>query len=307
MKGTIRIAASFRRWREFEVCTFLSVVTLCLPLAYGTLGLAQVPGQTQRNALAPGAELAAAPPSVLKAREESLRKRAEEFYALLQSGRVDQAERYIAPDSKENFRKERKGSFFGFKVDSIKLQPDGREATVVVQMQVMMGNMGRPVTMPLPSHWTWVDGLWYLAVPEPAKQGENAKALFKAPATGGQAPPEELKFKIQQYRMGKIPPGQVTVARFPFTNVTDHTVTLSSVNTFCDCLQVKAGKKEFKPGESGELDIEFDPKGYAQTYAQSILIKTDPGDLTAHLSVIGYVVPPPKESSKPKTSCCSAP
>jgi len=277
-------------------------------LAYAPPGLTQVPGGTQQNALDRGAQSAAAAPLVLKDREESLRKRAEEFYQLLQLGRVDQAEAYIALDSKENFRKEPKGFFLGFKVDSIKLQPDGRAATVLVQTQVIMGNTGgSPVTMPRTSHWTWVDGLWYLVESPPATQGENMKALFSAPGTRGQARPEELKFKYHLYVLGKIQPGQITAARFPFTNVTDHTVTLTSVNTFCDCLRVKAGKKEFKPGESGELNIEFDPKGFELSYVETILVKTDPGDLTAYLTVSGYVVPPPRESPKPRTNGGSAP
>lgn len=307
MKRTIRISCIYRRRRRFGVCFFLSGAALCLLWAYGAPALAQIPDHPEQNALAPGAGSAEVPPPVLKAREESLRKRAEEFYLLLQSGRVDQAEAYIAPDSREDFRKERRGPFLGFKVDSIKLQPDGQQATVSVQMRVIMGNMGGPVTMPLPSHWTWVDGLWYQVVPHAATQAGDVKALFNTAASPGQARPEELKFKYHNYLMGKIQSGQITVARFPFTNVADHAVTLSSVNTFCDCLRVKSGKKEFKPGESGELDIEFDPKGYEMLYAQTILVKTDPGDLTARLSVTGFVVPPPRESPKPKTNGDSAP
>ena len=99
--------------------------------------------------------------------------------------------------------------------------------------------------------------------------------------------------------MGMIQPGQIKVARFPFTNVTDHPVTITSIETFCDCLKAKIDKKEYKPGESGEVAIEFNPKGFERDYGATILVKTDPGDIPTHLTVLGFVVPSWPPNNKP--------
>ena len=301
MKLVLRIPWTFEARRHIELRAFLCVASLCILTGHGARAVAQVPVEPQRNG--PGGESGAIAPSVLKAREDSLRKRAEEFYQLLQSGRMDQAEAYVTPDSKEAFRREKAGGFLGFKVDSVRLEPGGRKATVVVSMQVIVPHMVSPTTIPRQTSWEWVDGFWYLVVSGSTKQEGDMKALFNgAGVQKSQTPPGDLKFKGTRYMMGKIQPGQVTVARFPFSNTSDHTVTLSKIDTFCDCLRAKVEKKEFKPGESGELDIEFDPKGFQLNYAQTIVVKTDPGNLTTYLSVFGYVVPPPRENSKQNTT-----
>ncbi len=231
--------------------------------------------------------------------QERLRQRVEELYALMQVGRWEQAEAYVAPDSRENFRKQPKNAFLGFKVDSLNVNADGQSATVRLQMEVV-GSMPATgaVTMPQISHWLFIDGQWYLAVPDPADQGKNFKALFNAKEGRAAPAPEELKFKGSRYSLGKIQPTEIKVASFPFTNVTNHVVTLTSVETYCPCLQVKTGKKEFKPGESGDLEIEFNPAGFSREYMQTIVVKTDPGDLTTHLTVIAFVIPPEPERPK---------
>jgi len=300
MKLALGIPGTFEGRRHIELRGFFCVASLCILVGYGATAVAQVPNQTQRNG--PAGEPGAIEPSVLKAREESLRKRAEEFYQLLQSVRLDQAEAYVTPDSKEAFRREKAGGFLGFKVDSVRLEPGGRKATVVVRMQVIVPHMGSPMTIPRQTTWEWVDGLWYLVVSGSTNQEGDMKALFNGAGVQSQTPPGDLKFKDNRYLMGKVKPGQVTVARFLFTNTSDHAVTLSKVDTFCDCLKAKVEKKEFKPGESGELDIEFDPKGLKLDYAQTVVVKTDPGNLTTYLSVLGYVLPPQREISKQKTS-----
>ena len=295
LSGTIDV-----RRRNIKLCAFFCVATLCGLAGYGATAAAQVPAQPQRNG--PKGQPAAVDPSVVKAREESLRKRVDEFYQLLQAVRIEQAEAFVTPDSKEVFRREKAGGFLGFKIDSVRLEPGGGKATVVVRVQQIVPHMMSPMTVPRETEWVWVDGLWYVAVTAPAAQEGDMKSLFKGTGVKSKTPPGDLKFKDNRYVMGKIQTGQVTVAKFPFTNTSDHAVTLSRIDTFCDCLKAKVAKEEFKPGESGELDVEFDSKGFKLDYAQTIVVKTDPGNQTAYLSVVGYVVPPQRDISKQKTS-----
>jgi len=230
------------------------------------------------------------------AEADALRKRAQDFYGLMQLGRWDQAEGFISADTRENFHNAQKSAFLGFEVGSVEVAPGGEDATVEVTMQIVTSNVAAPgpISVPQKSHWRRVDGVWYMVVPPPANAGTQLGSLFAGSAVKSQVAPraEELKFKGHRYILGKIGKDQVRMARFPFTNVTDHAVSLSSVVTGCDCLEVKTTKREFKPGESGELDIQFNPKDFEREYLQTIVVKTDPGGVTSHLTVVAYVLGP---------------
>jgi uncharacterized protein DUF1573 len=300
MRVTAGIVECSRRRGKLGLVLLLLLVCGAWPLTQ-TRGQSSGSKQTQKDMTAMSARRHGG-------REIVLRKRVQDFYGLLQLGHWDQAESFIAPDSLENFRKQPRGAFLGFEVQSVSVAPTGEAGMAVVDMRTMNSLSPMPVAMPQTSRWRWINGDWYLEVPNPADQGEGFKALFDEPkeTKPTASRPEDLKFKGHRYRLGMVRSGEVRVAHFPFTNVTDHPVTLSSVNTFCDCLQAKIDKKEFKPGESGELDITFDPKGFQREYSQSIIVKTDPGDLTTYLTVMGFVVtdeaPSKKRVAKAKPS-----
>jgi hypothetical protein len=100
------------------------------------------------------------------------------------------------------------------------------------------------------------------------------------------------------------------VARFSFTNISQHTVRLVEVQTGDDCLRLKTQQKEFKPGEAGVLEFELDPSvlGWNTTQALSldITLKTDPGGVYTTLD-LGAVfeptaAPPPTPSGASRQS-----
>jgi hypothetical protein len=239
-------------------------------------------------------------PEVSK-QEQALRARIAEFYYLLQQGAWVQAEAYVTEDTREFFSGQSRNTLLGsnpsvgFKIDSVKLDPDGQGATAVVTLQVFTKFSPTPLPMPRTSSWRLVKGAWYLAAPKPDSKAPDS--LFEAKDSRPPAS-EELKFKGHRFGFGIVQPGQIKTARFPFTNVTTHVVKLAAVLTSCDCLKVKTAKKEYKPGESGELVIEFDPTGYTEFYDQTIVVKTDPGDLRTDLAVDGYVALRPRETPK---------
>ncbi len=235
--------------------------------------------------------------------EQALRTRIEEFYNFLQQGNWFQAQSYLTEESIEAFRNQSKtvlGSnpFVGFKIESVKLDSDGQKAAAVVQLQVFTQYSPNPVAVPRTSHWRLVNGAWYLTLPKP-EPNSSPESLFSSKSSAQSKPkPEELKFKGHRYGLGILQPGQTKTARFPFTNVTDHVVKLAEVHTSCECLKVKTEKKEYKPGESGELVIEFDSTGYEHFYYQTIVVKTEPGAVISHLDIEAYVALKPREAPK---------
>jgi len=231
--------------------------------------------------------------------EKALRTRVEEFYGLMQYGRWTRAEAYVTEDSLESYRDQNKNPFLGFQIESAKIDPDGQNATVVVQMKFFAGVPPVQMAAVKTTRWRRVGGEWRVVVQ--ARDPNAMQALFatlSGKTAAEEVAREELEFKGHTYNFANIQPGQIKVARFPFTNVTDHVVTITDVATGCPCLRLKTEQKVYKPGESGEIAIEFDPADYEKGYAQTIVVKTEPGNLRTNLSVTGYIVPPRREAPK---------
>ncbi len=234
-------------------------------------------------------------------RENALRARVEKFYSLLQLGQKLAAEQFLVEESREAFRSEPRSPFVGFEIDIVKFDPDGQSATVDVKMQVIGRMMPTPVNLTATTKWRIRDGEWFAVLGE--SEGGSLRELMSRKQSGLPLP-ENLKFVGSRWYFGFVKPGQIKTARFPFTNITKQSVTITAVLTGCDCLRLKTEKREYKPGESGEILIEFDPEGYSKDYVQSIVVRTDPGSVKTVLHVLGYLLVPgevaPKLSQNPE-------
>ncbi len=231
--------------------------------------------------------------------EQALRARVEEFYSLCQQGQLDRAATYVTEDTRENFRSERRGAFLSFQVESVKLDSGAQAATVSIEKRIFSAQMPMGGGLPIveTTRWRLVKGEWSVEIPK--RDPKTLADLFSGSGQKGATPStpttEELKFKGHTYSFAKIAPGQIKVAEFPFTNATDHAVTITDVVTGCDCLTAKLEKKRYKPGESGVLAVTFNPKGYARQYGQTLVVKTDPGSQITYLKVVGYVLSAPAQ------------
>jgi len=224
--------------------------------------------------------------------EQALRARVEEFYALLQVARWKDAEAYVTQETREEYHNQNKSPFLGFRVESIRLNPSGDKATVVTLIRFLSGMSPQPVTVPRSTEWHRVGGEWYVEIPTPNPRSLQELFALQSRARGQKpAPPPQLEFKGHRYGLGTIQPGQIKTARFPFTNVADHVVVIREVQTGCECLRVSLEKKEYQPGEEGELAIAFNPAGYERAYKQTIVVRIDPGDHATYLHIHGFIVP----------------
>jgi hypothetical protein len=236
--------------------------------------------------------LALLPASYLEAAEQpeqALRARVEEYYSLLQQARWSEAEAYVAQDSRETFRNLSKKPFLSFRVKSFDIESEKARATAVVEVQVVAMPSPQPIWIPQSTHWRLVEGAWYVEMPR--AEGDRLSALFASQKKNETPPPEELRFEGHRYHLGLVKPGELKVARFPFTNVTDHVVTLADVVTGCACLKVLTEKRKYQPGESGQLTIQFDPTGYTYQYGQTVIVTTDPGGLKTKLTITADLMP----------------
>lgn len=68
---------------------------------------------------------------------------------------------------------------------------------------------------------------------------------------------------------GKVP------GVFRFTNKGDTTIQIRSVPASCGCVVAKPQKRDYAPGESGEIPFTYSPKGRWGLRAYKVLVVTD--------------------------------
>ena len=103
-------------------------------------------------------------------------------------------------------------------------------------------------------------------------------------ATDPNAPPNPpihpeaaaLKFERVWYDFGKIPDTESVNCKFKFTNGSpDRTITIANIQTSCGCTTPGLVKKVYAPGESGEIDITFNPTGKHGLERKTISVYSD--------------------------------
>ena len=120
--------------------------------------------------------------------EEALRARVEQCYSALQQGDWRKVEKYLTKDSRPVFRSQTNKPLMAFQIQSIKIEPDGRTASVVVQVPIVSTVTPRPILVPKTSLWRLVNHVWYMELPRPDPDAQQSlfdmapKAVKSAPA-----------------------------------------------------------------------------------------------------------------------------
>jgi hypothetical protein len=235
--------------------------------------------------------------------EEALRRRVEQLYSALEQGDMRQAEKYLTKDSKPIFRAQPLKPAPGYQIDSIKLDPGGATALVVVKVPALLPMADQPIAMAQQTQWRLVRGGWYLQLERPDAQG--LKSPFTARQEKAPLPaltsPKDLKFQTNYVALSPTHPGEVKVARFPFTNISNHNVTLAEVQIGCECLRLKTQQKEFKPGEAGVLEFELDSSSlqFIGPLTIAVLVKTEPENAYNKLAIGTVLVAGPAQPVGP--------
>jgi hypothetical protein len=230
--------------------------------------------------------------------EDALRARVQELYGCLQEGNWAKAEGYLTEDSRDTFRKQPKQQLASFEIKSIKLEKD--DSAEVVVLVPTFSPSSPQLNLPQTTHWRLVRGVWYLQIPPP---DTNPMAKMYSQQPKNTTPParpasQDLRFETEWFGLGDIQPGKIVVARFPFTNISKHAAAIGDVVKGCECLRVKEQHKEYKPGESGVLEIEFDPSRLSIQGPQSdqltVVVRSSPGGGLTNLMLAG-MVPAPRD------------
>jgi hypothetical protein len=83
-------------------------------------------------------------------------------------------------------------------------------------------------------------------------------------------------------------------AGFVFRNTGDRPVTITSVNSNCDCTTAELDKKTYAPGEGGKINVMFEIGDYMGIHDAHILVTTDtpsmpPADLILRVHIPEYL------------------
>jgi len=256
------------------------------------------PGAATQTGTLPASTQATTPAD----QEKAVRARVESFYTLLQTGKLLQADAYVTEGSRERFRDQGFRPILSFEIQSVKLDPSGKAATAAILVESMSALMASPVQRVETLQCQLVDGVWYVEIPKASETTLGTPFTTMPSHAGSPATPakEELKLKGHTYLLGKVYTGHTKTARFPFTNTTDHVVTISKLDPGSECLKVRALKKSYQPGESGEVVVDFDPGNRLLDFSQTMVLTTDPGGIITYLTVKAYIITPPTPAAQSK-------
>ena len=89
---------------------------------------------------------------------------------------------------------------------------------------------------------------------------------------------------------GQVKEGEVLKHDFILKNESEKTLTIKEVNTSCGCTASKVEKKVLLPGESTEIEVQFNSKGYSGLTQQYVYVHTDSLDKPIIKFIIKAVV-----------------
>lgn len=90
-------------------------------------------------------------------------------------------------------------------------------------------------------------------------ESEPAAAPEKAPPAEARddEPPPKIVFEKVAHDFGRIGPGTRHTCEFKFTNEGDGVLKIGKIQTTCGCTVPKMSKREYAPGESGTLTVNY--------------------------------------------------
>lgn len=146
-------------------------------------------------------------------------------------------------------------------------------------------------------------GVFMLSACRLTDRGENDDTLnttyITNPNTAYNAGEEKfpvMSFEDGVFDFGTISQGESLKHTFHFTNTGDTDLIITSVKGSCGCTVMKDWPKHpIKPGESGEINIEYLSEGKYGVQNKNVTITSNTSPATTVLRVRGEVVYPTKE------------
>jgi len=130
---------------------------------------------------------------------------------------------------------------------------------------------------------------------EPSAKRATAKTSEQAPApteATDRVSRPRIQFEERIYDFGNVGPGTKNLCEFKFTNTGDDVLKIEKVPATCSCTIPTLDKKEYLPGESGTIKVEYRVRKKLGGTARVITVySNDPVNPKVRLTVKAMVVP----------------
>ncbi len=84
-----------------------------------------------------------------------------------------------------------------------------------------------------------------------------------------------MKFESESHDFGVVPDTNQVVCRFNFTNVGNDMLIISEVTSECGCTVPELKVRDYLPGESGSIEVRFEPKDRPGKHHKFVTIKSN--------------------------------
>lgn len=107
---------------------------------------------------------------------------------------------------------------------------------------------------------------------------------------------DALSFTSNRVAVTVAPDAKKVTVPYTFENKTERTITIARYDSACSCLsaQVKGGKLVYKPGEKGEMKVDFELKNFSGLVEKTVLLWTTDDPENAPSSVLTVAITIPK-------------
>jgi hypothetical protein len=103
-------------------------------------------------------------------------------------------------------------------------------------------------------------------------------------------PNAKIKFDVYTHDFGKVGPESDNECKFKFTNIGKAVLKIDRMQGTCKCTVPDLTKKEYAPGESGEISVKFHaPKFEGETSQHVMVFSNDANTPRAELEIKAYV------------------
>jgi hypothetical protein len=100
----------------------------------------------------------------------------------------------------------------------------------------------------------------------------------------------KMTFKETTIDFGEVDSGETVDITFEFENTGKDVLTIKNISTSCGCTAATLEKKEYKPGEKGNIPVKFNSRGMEGKVSKYVTVTTnDQENIYARLQITGKV------------------
>jgi len=104
-----------------------------------------------------------------------------------------------------------------------------------------------------------------------------------------------MEFETTEFDFGEITAGEKVIHTFIFKNTGDTPLIISNAKGSCGCTVPFWPKEPIAPGESGEIEVQFDSKGKKGKQSKRVTITANTNPIHTYLTIKGAINKPVEE------------